>query len=67
MPKEGQAPSQRPHTDAKSRYMPATPKGLSKASRMKKSEDMDQVKESRDSSGPYLASGIAQEDQRHSA
>jgi hypothetical protein len=31
-PKEGQAPSQRPCIDAKSRYMPATPKGPSKES-----------------------------------
>jgi hypothetical protein len=29
-PKEGQAPLQRPHIDAKLRYMPATPEGLSK-------------------------------------
>jgi hypothetical protein len=31
-PKEGQAPSQRPCKDAKSRYMPAAPKGPSKES-----------------------------------
>jgi hypothetical protein len=36
--------------------MPATPKGLSKASWMKKSEDTDQEIESRDSSGPYPTS-----------
>jgi hypothetical protein len=59
MPKEGQAPSQRPYVDAKSRYMPATPKGLSQESRLKKPEDMDQATESRDSSGPYLTSKAA--------
>jgi hypothetical protein len=48
MPKEGQTPSQRPHVDAKSRYMPAAPKGPSKESQSKKSEDMDQTMESRD-------------------
>jgi hypothetical protein len=32
VPKEGQAPLQRPRIDAKLRYMPATPKGLSKES-----------------------------------
>jgi hypothetical protein len=47
-PKEGQAPSQRPCTDAKSRYMPAAPECPRK--------DTDQAMESRDSSGPYLAS-----------
>jgi hypothetical protein len=56
-PKEGQAPSQRPHVDAKSRYMPAAPKGPSKESRSKKSEDMDQATESRDSSGPHQEIG----------
>jgi hypothetical protein len=55
-PKEGQAPSQRPRVDAKLRYMPAAPKGPSKESRLKKSKEMDQATESRDSSGPYLAS-----------
>jgi hypothetical protein len=54
VPKEWQAPSQRPRVDAKSRYMPATPEGPSKESRSKKPEDTDQAMESRDSSGPYL-------------
>jgi hypothetical protein len=54
VPKEGQAPLQRPCIDAKLRYMPATPKGPSKESQSKTSEDMDQAMESRDSSGPYL-------------
>jgi hypothetical protein len=59
VPKEGQAPSKRPCVDAKSRYMPAAPEGPSKESRLKKSKDMDQTMESRDSSGPYLASETA--------
>jgi hypothetical protein len=59
VPKEGQAPSQRPCTDSKSRYMPAAPKGPSKESQSKKTEDMDQATESRDSNGPYLASEAA--------
>jgi hypothetical protein len=39
--------------------MPTAPEGSSKASQMKKSKDMDQAMESRDSSGPYPASEAA--------
>jgi hypothetical protein len=56
VPKEGQAPSQRPCTDAKLRYTLVAPKGLSKESQLKKSKDTDQAMESSDSSGPYLTS-----------
>jgi hypothetical protein len=56
VPREGQAPSQRPHIDAKSRYMP---EGPNSGSRSKKTEEKDQAMESRDSSGPYPTSKAA--------